>query len=102
MRVRYISTADPSDDAVCHVFGQRFPLMDWVEVDAATFRKLRHNQTFEADGNLDGKADQGKGQVGGDVDELRAQLTALGVKFHPFAGVAKLTEKLEAAKAAQA
>jgi hypothetical protein len=56
MRIRYIGTADPTDNAVCEVYGHSFRLMEWVKYDAATMSRLASNPTFEfEDGEDDGK-----------------------------------------------
>lgn len=88
MQARFIGSDDPKENAVCEVYGGVFPMNEWVEVSGLAAAKLRGNPTFEVDADDDGAADPTD-------DELRAQLDALGVKYHHKAG----TEKLKAALA---
>lgn len=88
MKARFIGSGEPGENRECEVFGLVFPLDEWVEVSGLAASKLRGNPTFEVDVDDDGEADQSN-------DELRAQLDALGVKYHHKAG----TEKLKAALA---
>ena len=46
-KVRYIATADPSDDATCTVFGLTFEKGKAVEVPDDIFARLSANRTFE-------------------------------------------------------
>lgn len=50
MKVRYISTPDPTDDKTCTVFGQTFDVGKWVDVDDSLAGKLAGNPTFEVKG----------------------------------------------------
>lgn len=92
MRVRYIGTEDPTDNASCGVFGLTFERGEWVDLDGPAPSKLLTNPTFEVDTDGDGEA-------GPTVEELRAMLDELGVKFHHKSGAAKLAELLEQATA---
>jgi hypothetical protein len=47
MKVRYIATDDPSDDATCTVFGLTFEKGKAVEVPDDIYARLETNQTFE-------------------------------------------------------
>lgn len=100
MRVRF-KGEDPGD-RVCVVGGQTFPQGEWV---ATENRKLANNPMFdvrEAEAVPAAPAEPAEDpehELDDTVEDLRAQLTALGVEFHPRAGVKKLTELLEAATA---
>jgi hypothetical protein len=85
MRVRFIGSDEPGEDAVCVVFGMTFPRGEWVEVDNA---KLAANPAFEVD--IDG--DDGPDL---NADELKAELDRRGVKYHHKAGPAKLKALLD-------
>jgi len=70
--------------------GVTFAKGEWADVPASLVAKLTGNSHFEVDANADGQADP-------DLDEARAQLDALGVKYHHKAGLAKLTALLDEA-----
>ena len=89
MRARFIGNPeDATEDRVCVVFGVEFPVGEWVEVSN---EKLAANPMFEVDADEDGSPEA-------TVDELRARLDELGVKYHHKAGVEKLTELLAASE----
>lgn len=90
MRARFRGEA--GGDSVCVVFGQEFPVGEWVQTPSA---KLATNPMFEVDIDGDDEPDP-------TVDELRADLDQLGVAYHPRAGVAKLKALLEQATAPEA
>lgn len=81
-RVRYKGEADRLP---CHVFGLDFEPGEWVEVDGLAAEKLPANPMFEAE-----EAEGEGGETGPTVDELRAALDAVGVKYHHKAGAEKL------------
>lgn len=92
MKARFIG--DPNDNGsgpdVLTCWGVEFVKNgDWVKVKDPRF--ARHNH-FEFDADEDGEADPS-------VDEMRAALDALGVKYHPRSGAAKLAELLAAHRA---
>lgn len=70
--------------------GVAFVKGEWTPVPPKVAAKLGANNHFEIDADRDGEADPG-------VEELREQLTQLGVKFHHKAGVEKLTALLDKA-----
>ena len=80
MKVRFIGSGEDGEDPVCTVFGQDFPLGEWVEVSNA---KLATNPAFEVDADGDDEPESS-------VDELKAILTERGVKYHHKAGLEKL------------
>lgn len=83
MRVRFIGSGEDGEDAVCTVFGQSFPLGEWVEASSA---KLTGNPAFEVEA--------GAGEPDLTVDEMKAELDRRGVKYHHKAGSARLKELL--------
>ena len=85
MKARFLGDGDHT---VTTVFGQDFPVDTWVETTNA---KLIGNPMFEVDVDDDGKPDPGEQPT---VEDLRAKLDALGVSYHPRAGVAKLSAML--------
>ena len=80
MKVLFIGSGEDGEDLVCTVFGQSFPLGEWVEVSNA---KLATNPAFEVDADGDDEPEFS-------VDELKAILTERGVKYHHKAGLEKL------------
>jgi hypothetical protein len=80
MRVRFIGSGEPGEDEVCTVFGQDFPLNEWV---TTTHEKLVRNPAFEADADGDDEPEVS-------ADELKAILDERGVKYHHKAGLEKL------------
>lgn len=71
--------------------GHVFVKGEWVEVrDADLRRRLPGNNHFEIDTD-------GDGDTGPTVEALRADLDALGVKYHHKAGVEKLSALLDEA-----
>lgn len=87
MRARFV-TEDPKENRESEAFGYVFPVGEWVEVSGLAASKLRGNPMFEVDGNEDGAVDP-------DPAELKAQLDALGIKYHHKAGAVKLQELLD-------
>lgn len=85
-----VSYKGEGDGRSCTVYGQTFPVGEWVEVEGLAAQKLPGNPMFEADGE-EPEAD------GPGVDDLRAELDALGVSYHPRAGAAKLAVLLASA-----
>lgn len=83
MRVRF---KGDGDHTVTTVYGQDFPVDEWVEVHGLA-RKLGANPAFDVDTD-------GDDEPGPTVEELRAQLDAKGIAYHPRAGVAKLSALL--------
>jgi len=80
MKVRFIGSDDQTEDTICSVFGQTFPLGEWVETSNA---KLAGNPAFEVDADGDEEPDP-------TVDEMKAELDLGGVKYHHKAGPARL------------
>lgn len=91
MRIRYVGSGDPSDNTECEAFGHTFVLGEWVEMGNLPLRLLG-NPTFEVDVDGDGTPEP-------DVATMKAQLDALGVRYHHKAGARKLAELLAAAQA---
>lgn len=60
---------------------------EWTEVSAEAARRLANNNHFEVDTDEDG-------EPGPTVEELRDQCDALGIEYHPRAGVKRLSELL--------
>lgn len=85
MKVRFIGSGEDGEDAVCTVFGQLFPLGEWVETSNA---KLAGNPAFEVDADGDREPDP-------TPDEMKAELDRRGVKYHHKAGAARLKELLD-------
>jgi hypothetical protein len=86
MRIRYIGSGEPDDASFCEVFGLTFEKGEWVELDDVP-PKLLTNPTFEVEGEPEP-----------DVADLRAQLDAKGVKYHPRHGAEKLKALLAEAE----
>ena len=94
MRLRFVGSGDPDEATETVAFGHTFVRGEWV--DAADLpSKLLTNPAFETDADGDGEA-------GPSVDELRAKLDGLGVKYHPRSGISKLAEQLAEAEGAGA
>lgn len=91
MRVRFIG--EPDGDRECVAYGMTFPEGEWVDIGKEQAR-LATNPMFEADADEDGEADPS-------VDEMRAELTELGVAFHPRSGARKLAALLAKAREEQ-
>ncbi|MDM8352896.1 hypothetical protein [Brevundimonas diminuta] len=72
------------------LYGVEFVKGEWIAVPANVAAKLSGNNHFEIDANDDGAADP-------TVEELRAQLDQLGVKYHHKAGAEKLLALLDEA-----
>ncbi|MFZ5667957.1 MAG: hypothetical protein ACOY4K_00535 [Pseudomonadota bacterium] len=84
MKARFLGSGDPEETG-CQVFGQWFPLGEWVEVASA---KLATNPCFEFDADADEEADPS-------VEDMKAELDRRGVKYHHKAGPAKLKALLD-------
>lgn len=91
MRVRFIG--EPDGDRECVAYGMVFPEGEWIDIGKEQAR-LATNPMFDADADGDGDVDPS-------VDEMRDELTALGVKFHHKAGPAKLAALLAKAREEQ-
>jgi len=92
MKARFVG--DPNDNHSgpnrVTLHGLEFEKNVWRTVDKAVFATHSH---FEFDGDEDGEDDPS-------VEEMKAELAELGVKFHHKAGAAKLAELLAEARAA--
>lgn len=92
MRARFIG--DPRNNgegaSALSFAGVEFIKDEWTPVSAALGKKLAKNDHFELDADHDGAADP-------TVEELRAQLDDLGVKYHHKAGPEKLLALLDEA-----
>lgn len=89
MKARFIG--DPNDDfsgpQVLTSWGQSFEFGVWTDVTSDLGAKAATHSHFEVDANDDGEADPS-------IDAVRAELDALGVKYHHKAGYAKLVDLL--------
>lgn len=89
MKARFVG--DPSDgfsgpDSLT-VYGVAFTKGEWASVPSALGEKFANHSHFEVDADADGEDDPS-------LDDLRAALDALGVKYHPRSGQAKLAALL--------
>lgn len=73
------------------LFGVSFAKGEWVRVSADVRARLAINNHFEIDADNDGEPEMS-------VEEIKARLDELGVKYHHKAGLAKLTELLKGAE----
>jgi hypothetical protein len=93
MRVRFKGEMGADGEMLskpCTVFGQAFPVGQWVDVEGRAAQKLPGNPMFEAEES------EPEDQSGPTIEELRAELDAREVKYHPRAGVQKLQALLAA------
>ena len=101
MEARFIG--DPTDrnsgPARLTTWGVDFVYNEWTPVPDGLAEKFERHSHFETRAGDGAAAPEPEPEVDGDVADLRAQLDALGVEYHPRAGVKKLTELLEAATA---
>ena len=88
MRVRFIGSGEPGENAVCVVFGTSFPVGQWVPVSAEIYKRLSGNWTFERDQDDDGQADP-------TLEQMRKALDDRGIPYHHRAGLAKLKALLD-------
>ena len=90
-----VSFKGDGDHVETTTYGQTFKVGEWVEVEGEVAERLGTNPMFDAKGVAAEAAPDAP-----DLGDLRAQLDALGVKYHPKAGVAKLAALLAAEQAA--